>query len=216
MNKENKKSLLQDFYEGHHIKGNRLRRSMYEEQRASLFGAWIGTGKKILDLGGRDGTLTRHFSQGNEITIGDIDENALQRASAEYGFATQVVDLNSRLPFDDNHFDVVIMAEVLEHLPYPEITLGEIRRVLKNGGHYIGNIPLAYHWKDRWKVVRGKKLTIASDPTHLQFLTYDDLKKMLGSFFTVERMEVLRGGRKAVLFPKQFARNVAYMCRKTD
>jgi ubiquinone/menaquinone biosynthesis C-methylase UbiE len=208
------KSLLQSFYETHHREGKRMGRSMYLNQRAEIFGQWIGSGKKLLDLGGRDGTLTQNFSQGNDITIGDIDENALAIAAERHGFHTKVVNLNERLPFPDGHFDVVIMAEVLEHLPYPRITLAEIARVLKPGGHYIGNIPLSYHLKDRWKVVRGKKLVVASDPTHLQFLKYEEVIKLLSGFFTVEALNVFQGGWKGRLWPRLFARNLAFSCRK--
>lgn len=209
-----KKSLLQVHYETHHREGKRLGRSMFEQERAAIFGRWIGTGKRILDLGGRDGTLTKYFCEGNEVTIGDIDENALALAAERHGFATQLVNLNETLPFDSEQFDVVIMAEVLEHLPYPHITLSEISRVLKPGGHYIGNVPLAYHLRDRWKVVRGKKLAIAGDPTHLQFLTYDDVIKLMSKYFTVEELDVFVGGRKGRWFPRWFAKNLAYKCRK--
>lgn len=208
------KSLLQKLYETHHHEGRRFGRSEYEAQRAEIFGRWIGTGKTILDLGGRDGTLTRHFREGNTITIGDIDENALAIASEKYGFATRLVNLNERLPFEDDTFDIVIMAEVLEHLPYPKITLAEISRVLKPGGRYIGNVPLAYHLKDRWKAVRGKKLVVAGDPTHLQFLSYDDALKLLSNFFTIEETSVFAGGWKGQKFPRWFAHNLAFNCRK--
>lgn len=204
------KSLLQSFHETHHREGKRMGRSMYLAQRAEIFAKWIGTGKMLLDLGGRDGTLTHHFREGNDITIGDIDEHALALAAERYGFATRVVNLNERLPFPDAHFDVVIMAEVLEHLPYPRITLAEIARVLKPGGHYVGNLPLSYQLKDRWKVIRGKKLVIATDPTHLQFLKYDEVIKLLSGFFTVEDLNVFQGGWKGRMWPRLFARR----CRK--
>jgi len=207
------KGSLQNFYESHHEQGKRLGRSMYQQTRAKLFKQWVGTGHQVLDLGGRDGTLTQYFAEGNSVTIGDVDSNALAIAQKEHGFGIQLVNLNEYFPFDDDSFDVVVMAEVLEHLPYPEITLSEIRRVLKKGGTFIGNVPLAYHLKDIWKVVRGKKLTISSDPTHLQFMNYYDLKELLLEFFTIEEIEVIHGGKKARLFPRLFARNVAFKCK---
>ena len=109
--------VLQHYYEQHHLSGKRLRQSFLEIKRTQIFSTWLGQGQKILDLGCRDGTLTHHFMEGNQITGGDIDVQALNHATKTYGFETCPVNLNQRLPFDDNSFDAVILAEVLEHLP---------------------------------------------------------------------------------------------------
>jgi len=207
-------SLIQNFYEEHHVKGSRLRQSFLEKQRGELFSKWIGNNKKILDLGGRDGTLTRHFSSMNEVTIGDIDSEALRFAKENYFFDTKLVNLNEKLPFKDESFDIVVMAEVLEHLPYPKIILKEINRVLRKSGKFIGNFPLAYHLKDRYQIIRGKKPIIASDPTHLQFLTYQDAKDLLELNFSIDEITILKGGNLAKKFPRLLARNIAFKCTK--
>ena len=126
------------------------------------------------------------------------------------------IDLNKSLPFQDNSFDVVVMAEVLEHLPYPTITLSEINRVLKINGQFIGNVPLAYHLKDRWQIIRGRKLLISGDPTHLQFLSYEDAQKLISNFFNLEEISILKGGILSNKFPKAFARNIAFRCIKKN
>ena len=210
----NKKNLVQSFYETHHKEGQRLNQSFLESIRGQLFSDWIGKNKKVLDLGGRDGTLTKHFIEKNHVTLADIDENALEYAKKNYKVETMKVDLNQSLPFKDNSFDVVVMAEVLEHLPYPKITLSEIKRVLKTNGKFIGNLPLAYHLKDRWQILRGRKLLISGDPTHLQFLTYEDAQKLMLNFFNIEEITILKGGILSNKFPKAFARNIAFRCIK--
>lgn len=205
---------LSEVYAQHHATGERLGKSFMEDTRAVLFRNWIGEEKTILDLGGRDGTLTRHFMSGNQVVIGDIDVGALASARENYGVDIAEVDLNARLPFEDNSYDVVVLAEVLEHLPYPQITLAEIQRVLKPGGFLIGSIPLAYHIKDRWQVLRGRKLWVDGDPTHVQFFKHDELIDFFNNFLDVEDVVPLKGGRKAHWFPKLFARDVAFRCRK--
>jgi len=157
--------------------------------------------------------LTQYFIENNDVTIGDIDEEAMQHAQKTYGVKTEAINLNEALPFPDNNFDVVVMAEVLEHLPYPRVTLNEIKRMLKANGEFIGNIPLAYHLKDRYRVLRGKKLVISGDPTHLQFLPYDEAINLLSEFFDVVDIDILKGGKIAGLFPKLFDRNIAFRCR---
>ena len=208
----NEKNLVQSFYETHHKEGQRLNQSFLESLRGQLFSDWIGKNKKVLDLGGRDGTLTKHFIEKNHVTLADIDENALKYAKKNYKVKTMKVDLNQSLPFEDNSFDVVVMAEVLEHLPYPNITLSEIRRVLKTNGKFIGNLPLAYDLKDRWQIIRGRKLLISGDPTHLQFLSYEDVKKLMSKFFNIEEITILKGGILSKKFPNAFARNIAFRC----
>ena len=108
------------------------------------------------------------------------------------------------------------MAEVMEHLPYPQITLNEIKRILKKNGKFIGNLPLAYHLKDRWQIIRGRKLLISGDPTHLQFLSYEDVQKLLSRFLKIEEIVILKGGILSNKFPKVFARNIAFKSTKND
>jgi len=202
------------YYQEHHVAGKRLGRSFLEDVRKQMFSSWIGKGKSVLDLGGRDGRLTRHFLEGNRVVLGDIDRAALARAKQNYAIETVEVNLNDPLPFDSDGYDVVVMAEVLEHLPYPKITLSEVKRVLRKGGEFIGSIPLAYHLMDRWKVLRGKKVAIAGDPTHLQFFKYDEILSVLSSSFRVAEVRVLKGGKKAERWPRLFARDIAFRCVK--
>lgn len=203
---------LECMYSDHHKTGSRLRQSFIEEKRAALFNSWIGRDRDILDLGCRDATLTRHFLDGNRVTGGDIDLEALQFAKDTYGINVRQVDLNTDLPFADSSYDVVIMAEVLEHLPYPKITLPEIVRVLRPGGMFIGSVPLAYHLQNRIRVIRGKKLDY--DPTHCQYFCYDTVTALLGSYFDVDEIVVLKGDRWSRISRRLFARNIAFKCIK--
>lgn len=205
---------LEQLYARHHRReqagGKRLGQAFLEMPRAKLFREWIGDGKVVLDLGCRDGTLTRHFLEGNRVTGADIDSAALGDARGRYGLETRRVNLNGPLPFDDRAFDAVLLAETLEHLPYPSITLAEIRRVLRDGGAFIGNVPLSYHLHNRWRVMRGRP--IDRDPSHLQHFSYESLRHLLQQFFSLERVVPLKG-RLAGCSMRLFARNVAFLCR---
>lgn len=205
------KSPVGVYYEKHHVTGNRLQHTFMGDVRGPMFSSWIGSGKVVLDLGGRDGSLTRHYMSANRVIIADVDCAALAHARERYGIETKEVNLNEQLPFEDGTIDAVVMAEVLEHLPYPRFVLGEVKRVLRGGGQFIGSIPLAYHLIDRWRVLRGKKLLIAdADPTHLQFFRYDEILALLSEFFTIREAHVLKGGKKAEAYPELFARDVAF------
>lgn len=203
--------LLQKLYQSHHQSGSRLNQSFLEETRGKLFSSWIGTNKKVLDLGCRDGTLTRHFINQNWVTGADIDSNALKFTKRAYKIDTQQVDLNSTLPFKDEEFDVIVMGEVLEHLPYWGITLPEVKRILKRNGKLVGSIPLAYHINDRVRVLRGKNLLISIDPTHVKFLSYDVFICHIKAYFKIKEITALQGGKGwKSKYPRFFARNIGF------
>lgn len=204
--------LLERLYTEHHRQGNKYRKSVLERERARLFTSWIGQGKDVLDLGCRDGTLTRHWLDGNRVVGADIDADALAAARQVYGLEVHRVNLNAALPFPPASFDVVVLAETLEHLPYPRLTLAEIHRILRPNGLCIGNVLLAYHLNNRWRVLCGKRLD--SDPTHVQYFSYQSLQELLQQRFMVERMVPLTGQPLAHYSMRLFARNVAWRCRK--
>ncbi|MEE9271551.1 MAG: class I SAM-dependent methyltransferase [Candidatus Krumholzibacteria bacterium] len=54
------------------------------------------------------------------------------------GPACSVIGDGDRLPFSDDAFDGVLCSAVLEHLPEPDRTMAEIRRVLRHGGKLFG------------------------------------------------------------------------------
>lgn len=54
------------------------------------------------------------------------------------------VDLRTGLPFHSRSFDTVLISDVLEHLPDPELMWSEASRVLRDGGRVIGNTPFLY------------------------------------------------------------------------
>ncbi len=53
-------------------------------------------------------------------------------------------DLNGILPFESTSFDTVLATDVLEHLPQPEIFVGEVARVLRPGGALLLGAPFLY------------------------------------------------------------------------
>jgi 2-polyprenyl-3-methyl-5-hydroxy-6-metoxy-1,4-benzoquinol methylase len=134
------------------------------KHRGNLFKNWIGRGKKVLDLGCRDGALSRFYREGNEIIGVDIDREALRICQERSGIETFCLNLNDLLPFEASSFDVVVAGEVIEHLYYPEFFLEEVARVLKPEGRFIGSTCNAFRLRNRRKFLLGKEY---EDNTHL-------------------------------------------------
>lgn len=53
-------------------------------------------------------------------------------------------DLTQPLPFDDGSFDTIVLSDVLEHLPQPELLWAEMHRILATDGCVLMNVPYFY------------------------------------------------------------------------
>jgi SAM-dependent methyltransferase len=206
---------LQQVYQEHHGKRRKPDFAINEEVRGRILSHWIGSGKDVCDLGCRDGQLTQHYRNGNRVVGCEIDPVAAARA-IERGIDVRMVDLNQTLDFPDQSFDFVCACEVLEHLPYWDISVSEAVRVIRKGGFLIGTIPISYHLTDRWRVVRGKVLLSAKDPTHVKFLPFDEfLSAMTGFGLELAEYQVIEGGGPwRSRHPRLFARNIAFRFRR--
>jgi len=176
-------------------------------ERGPQFAAWIGTGKSVLDLGCRDGTLTHCYIAGNIVIGVDIDARALSLAHTRLGIATVSLDLNrERLPFDDGSFDIVVAGEVLEHLVDPGFAVSEARRVLVPGGRLIGSVPNGFHWRARLACVLGRSF---DDPTHLHRFSRPKVTRLLKDFDAVELIPIGGiGGRFLPVVPASLSQPV--------
>lgn len=80
--------------------------------------------KTILEVGVGTKTVSNYLKQfGFDVTTCDFDENLNP---------DKVADIR-RLPFENNKFDVVIACEILEHIPFEDVSiaLSELERVSK-------------------------------------------------------------------------------------
>ena len=69
--------------------------------------------------------------------------NAFAKAIPGYeNCCFRVADLASGLPFDNESFDAVNLADVLEHIAAPDAALRELWRVTKSGGSVVVSTPL--------------------------------------------------------------------------
>jgi len=97
---------------------------------------------RVLNIGTGSGHFERQaLARGWEAHALDPDAAALERLSAA-GVRTHVGRVE-RLPLGDAEFDFVVASEVLEHLSEQirAAALGEIARVLKPGGWFLGTVP---------------------------------------------------------------------------
>jgi len=117
--------------------------SLYAAKRDDVLRIVEGApGERVLDLGGGRGRLAVPLAASRRVTLADISPEMLdQAASAAAGAgvpsgALTLVELDASrpLPFARASFDIALAIDLLVHLPDPEATLREVRRVLSEGG----------------------------------------------------------------------------------
>jgi 2-polyprenyl-3-methyl-5-hydroxy-6-metoxy-1,4-benzoquinol methylase len=175
----------------------------------------VGSGKRVLDIGCRDGALTSYFREGNEILGLDIDASALARAQKDLGIEVQQTDLNGIWGIEKRSYDVVVAAEILEHLYYPATVILKVAQVLKRDAVFVGSVPNAFSLVNRFRYVLKRKVgTPLEDPTHINHFTVRELQGLLEKeFATVEITGYGRLGWLAHAFPQTFAYGLFFAAR---
>lgn len=102
------------------------------------------SGCECLDLGCGIGQFTKYWQdKGFNVTAVDISKKALNKLKENIPNANvKVLDISEKLPFLDSSFDVVF-ANLSIHYFDSETTkkvMSEIKRVLKDGGYFIGTV----------------------------------------------------------------------------
>lgn len=200
--------ILGEIYKEHHNTSRKEGFSSLEKERGELLNKIIGSGKDVLDIGCRDGVLTKYFLDNNKILGVDIDDGALKRAKENLGIETIVVDLNSDWQeLGEHKFDAVVAGEVLEHLYFPEKVIEKVKEHLKERGVFVGSVPNAFNLKNRVRYLFGrKKNTPLEDPTHINHFSCNELKSLLQKYFS--KVEIIGLGRFKLfskLMPNWFA-----------
>lgn len=112
----------------------------------------------------------------------DMLEQELVNATRYVGKDASVAVANAqRLPFKDGVFDFVVMKRVLHHIADPEMTLKEVRRVIKKGGKVVildGN-PSSWYRVSVLKI--ADLLGIDHESTLFRHLTYPEIRGILNN-----------------------------------
>jgi 2-polyprenyl-3-methyl-5-hydroxy-6-metoxy-1,4-benzoquinol methylase len=117
----------------------------YDKQRVKSVKSFIrhASGKNILDVGSGIGIFNDVFRDIGFINIFAVD---LDKNSLKYNDADKKIlhNLEEKLPFPDNFFDLCVASEIIEHLDNRLNLIKEIRRVLKPGKYLFLTTPNRY------------------------------------------------------------------------
>lgn len=181
--------------------------------RYQIFSQWLNLGTTVLDLGGGDGHLGEILQKEKDcqVTVMDVSPLAIETAKKR-GLKTIVGNLEEKLPFNDNSFEVIILSDVLEHLINSEEVLKEARRVSRD--LILVSIPNTGYLKYRLQLLFGSfpRQWLISPIEHLRFWTITDFKKMIAAL-NLKIIEIkASAGRRFLrdLYPPLFAEQVCF------
>ncbi|HLB06034.1 MAG TPA: bifunctional 2-polyprenyl-6-hydroxyphenol methylase/3-demethylubiquinol 3-O-methyltransferase UbiG [Thermodesulfobacteriota bacterium] len=117
---------------------------MINNLRFDYFKGILGeiTGRTVLDIGCGGGLLSEEFAKaGARVTGIDLSPTAIDAAKEHAGKSGLIIDYRNcpmkELVDKGEVFDIVICAEMLEHVDDLALTLKESSRLLKDGGYYL-------------------------------------------------------------------------------
>jgi len=100
-------------------------------------------GKRCLDLGSDNGVVSLLLRrQGGSWASGDLTPETTEAIRSLVGTDVHQV-AEERLPFEDQTFDLVVIADMIEHIPDDGRFIREVARILRPGGRLVVNTPHA-------------------------------------------------------------------------
>lgn len=160
----------------------------------------VGYDKRVLELGCSSGHMAKVFrSHGCQVIGLEMDSVA---AAIAREFCEMVYEVNldqadwPEVLKDHGKFDVIVAADVLEHLRDPRACLGHLRRLLSDEGVLVVSTPNIAHGGVIASLMQGSfeyRDTGLLDRTHIHFFTENSLRDVLkqegfsvGHFDTVD------------------------------
>jgi len=149
---------------------------------ARMLADLVPVGARVLDVGCGTGSVSRIIAGTRNAKIIGIEPNSRRAAAArarglevyEERFTPAVLQLLEP-------FDVILFADVLEHVADPGSFLQFARRGLLPGGRVVTSVPNVAHWSVRLDLLRGRfdyQPVGIRDATHLRWFTADTVRSL--------------------------------------
>jgi len=144
----------------------------------------VGHSRRVLELGPASGYMSQVLREHDCAVIGIELDPQLALQAAEVCERVIVGDLDA-LDLDkelgDDSFDVIVAADVLEHLRDPLAALQRLRRFLRSDGYFVVSLPNVAHASVRLALLQGRfqyRELGLMDRTHLRFFTHDTITQL--------------------------------------
>ncbi|HEX2190398.1 MAG TPA: methyltransferase domain-containing protein [Longimicrobiaceae bacterium] len=143
----------------------------------------LGVAGTALDFGAGTGRLAARLAGRGLFTRVDAADLVEYTGAGDGRVRWVIADLNDRLPVADATYDLVVAAEVIEHLENPRFVAREWFRLLRPGGWLVASTPNNESWRSVVSLLfRGHfaAFTGTNYPAHVTALLRADLARILG------------------------------------
>jgi len=144
----------------------------------------VGNDRRVLELGPATGHMTRVLRDRGCAVVGIEVDPGMANLAARYCERVVVADLDI-LDLDaelgSDRFDVIVAADVLEHLKDPLSALRRLRNFLNVGGYFVASLPNVAHGSVRMALLQGHfdyQSVGLLDTTHLRFFTRESIGQL--------------------------------------
>lgn len=164
-----------------------MKNSLRIKAMAALINQLTPQENNILDIGCHDGTLLSIIENRNNKFYGlDASDWAVSESKKkDFDIRQFFFDDKTKLPFEEDFFDLIITGEIIEHIYDTDFFLEEIRRVLKPNGKLLISTPNIASLGRRLLLLFGINPLIELSPNnpesvgHIRYFTFKTLQKLL-------------------------------------
>ena len=158
----------------------------------------IPAGARVLDVGCGTGSVSVQLIANCKVSLVGLEPDAARAQRArERGIIVHATRLSAEVIAELGSFDVVLFADVLEHLPDPLSVLVLATTALSPNGRVVASVPNVAHWSVRTDLLRGRFVYRDSgimDATHLRWFTEAGIRRLFESAdLRVERVGATAG-----------------------
>jgi 2-polyprenyl-3-methyl-5-hydroxy-6-metoxy-1,4-benzoquinol methylase len=175
--------------------------SISDDTTAGKLLAFVGHDKKVLEIGCASGIQSKILRDVFRCNVVGIEINPIAAEQAKH-YCDQLIvgDIESmglRERLGDKKFDVILMADVLEHLKRPDIILDKLKTFLNDESSYIViSVPNIVHASVVYQMMQGifnySDFGLLDD-THIRFFSKYGITELLNKtgFDVIELRRVL-------------------------
>lgn len=150
---------------------------------SGILHSMMPSGARVLDVGCGTGSVTLAANRNRGNTIYGIEPDP-QRAAVAHsrGLIVHTGYLDEAFLSENDPFDVVMAADVLEHAPAPAELLRLMVRVIKPKGIVLISVPNVTHWSVRLNLLMGHfdyEPVGIMDATHLHWFTAKTIRSLV-------------------------------------
>ncbi len=134
---------------------------------------------KVLDIGPGSGVIAAELKERGFKNLYAVEIDAQTRERVKDLYISVHPNLND---FQEQKFDIILLLDLLEHLPNPEKFFSDCVSHLEDNGIILVSVPNIAHWSIRLSLLFGffnySERGIL-DRTHLQFFTKKRVKNLM-------------------------------------